>query len=368
MSGAGLATETAIERVAVAAYKIPTDEPESDGTLEWDSTTLVFVEASAGGETGIGFTYADVSAATLIEGKLVDAVRGRDALSPQAAWAAMQEAVRNLGQQALSAMAISAVDIALWDLKARLLGVALADLLGRFHARVPVYGSGGFTSYTNERLAEQLSGWVEQGIPRVKMKVGRDQVADPGRVRAARSAVGPGVELMVDANGAWQRKEALRWMTVFAEELGVTYVEEPVTSDDLEGLRLLRDRGPAGMNVAAGEYGWDLPYFHRMADCVDIQQADVTRCGGITGLLRVDTVCKARTIPFSAHCAPAISAHACCAMETLVHLEYFHDHVRIESMLFDGTLSPVDGYLEPDSSRPGLGLELRRDVAEEYAL
>jgi L-alanine-DL-glutamate epimerase-like enolase superfamily enzyme len=368
MSGTALAAEAAIERVAVSAFRIPTDQPESDGTLEWDSTTLVLVEATAGGETGLGFTYADASAATLIEGKLAELVRGRDALSPQAAWAAMQEAVRNLGRQALSAMAVSAVDVALWDLKARLLGVALADLLGRFHARVPVYGSGGFTSYSNERLAEQLAGWAEGGIPRVKMKVGRDPVADPERVRAARVAVGPGVELMVDANGAWQRKEALRWMERFAEEFAVSYVEEPVTSDDLDGLRLLRDRGPAGMSVAAGEYGWDLPYFHRMADCVDIQQADVTRCGGITGLLRVDAVCKARSIPFSAHCAPAISAHACCAMETLVHLEYFHDHVRIESMLFDGVLSPDGGCLVPDSSRPGLGLELRRDVAEEYAL
>jgi L-alanine-DL-glutamate epimerase-like enolase superfamily enzyme len=368
MSGTAVATETAIERIAVSAYEIPTDAPESDGTLEWDSTTLVLVEAAAAGQTGLGFTYSDVSTARLIESKLADTVKGCDAMAPQAAWASMQEAVRNLGQQAVSAMAISAVDIALWDLKARLLGVALADLLGRFHARVPVYGSGGFTSYSNERLAEQLSGWVEQGIPRVKMKVGRDPVADPGRVRAARSAVGPQVELMVDANGAWQRKEALRWMGVFADEFEVSYVEEPVTSDDLAGLRFLRDRGPAGMNVAAGEYGWDLPYFHRMADCVDIQQADVTRCGGITGFLRVDGVCKARAIPFSAHCAPAISAHACCAMETLVHLEYFHDHTRIESMLFDGTLSPEGGCLEPDSSRPGLGLELRRDAAEEYGL
>src|SRR5690348_3461524 len=137
---AAVATEAAIERIAVSAYEIPTDAPESDGTLEWDSTTLVLVEASAGGETGIGFTYSDASAAKLIDGKLADVVPGRDAMSPQAAWAAMQEAVRNVGQQALSAMAISAVDIALWDLKARLLGVALADLLGRFHARVPVYG------------------------------------------------------------------------------------------------------------------------------------------------------------------------------------------------------------------------------------
>src|SRR4051794_25265553 len=368
MRASAVAAEAAIERVTVSAYEIPTDQPESDGTLEWDSTTLVLVEVAGGGETGLGLTYADASAARLIEGKLADAVRGCDALSPQAAWAGMQDAVRNLGQQALCAMAISAVDIALWDLKARLLGVALADLLGRFHRRVPVYGSGGFTSYSDDRLASQLGAWAADGIPRVKMKVGRDPVADLGRVAAARKAVGPGVELMVDANGAWQRKEALRWMEQLADDFDVTYVEEPVSSDDLDGLRLLRDRGPAGVNVAAGEYGWDLPYFQRMADCVDIQQADVTRCGGITGLLRVDALCKARSIPFSAHCAPAISAHACCAMESLAHLEYFHDHVRIESMLFEGTLDPEGGFLEPDSERSGLGLGLRRDVASEYAL
>ncbi len=364
-----VASQVAVERLAVSAYEVPTDEPESDGTLQWGSTTLVLVEASAGDETGLGFTYADASAAKLIEGKLADVVRGADPMSPQAAWAEMQAAVRNLGQRGIAAMAISAVDVALWDLKARLLGLALADLLGRFHARAPVYGSGGFTSYSNERLASQLAGWARDGgIPRVKMKVGRDPSADLERVRMARNAVGPDVELMVDANGAWQRKEALWWMERLRDELDVTYVEEPVSSDDLEGLRLLRDRGPAGMSVAAGEYGFDLSYFDRMADCVDIQQADVTRCGGITGFLRVDSLCRARSIPFSAHCAPAISTHACCAMETLAHLEYFHDHVRIESLLFDGVLSPEGGALEPDSSRPGLGLELRRHTAEEYAL
>jgi L-alanine-DL-glutamate epimerase-like enolase superfamily enzyme len=365
----GVATKVGVERLSVAAYKVPTDQPESDGTLEWDSTTLVLVRVEAGGETGIGFTYADVAAAKLVDSKLASVVRGWDPLSPQSAWAAMQNAVRNLGAEAIAAMAISAVDIALWDLKARLLGVALADLLGRFHERVPIYGSGGFTSYSNARLAEQLSGWAEQGIPRVKMKLGRDPHADPERLRAARSAIGNGVELMVDANGAYRPKQALAWAGRYAEA-GVTWFEEPVSSDDLEGLRLVRSEGPPGLAVAAGEYGWTLGYFERMlaAEAVDVLQADVTRCGGVTGLLRVDGLCRARSRPFSAHCAPAISAHVCCAMETLVHLEYFHDHVRIESMLFDGVLDPVGGVLEPDPSRPGLGLELKEADAEEYAL
>jgi L-alanine-DL-glutamate epimerase-like enolase superfamily enzyme len=148
----------------------------------------------------------------------------------------------------------------------------------------------------------------------------------------------------------------------------VSYFEEPVSSEDLAGLAALTAGAPPGMSIAAGEYGWDLPYFERMleAHAVHILQADVTRCGGITNLLRVDGLCKGRCLPFSAHCAPAISAHACCAMETLVHLEYFFDHYRIEGMLFEGTLSPTGGHLSPDRERPGLGLELREDVAARY--
>lgn len=358
-----------VERLTCAAYEIPTDEPESDGTLEWESTTMIVVEVEGGGTTGLGYTYADPAVATLIRSKLGDAVVRADALAPPSAWASMQVAIRNVGQPGVGAMAISAVDVALWDLKAKLLGLPLADALPRFHDRVPIYGSGGFTSYSLDRIGEQLGDWVNRGIPRVKIKVGRDPGADPARLDAARQAIGPGVELMVDANGAYSRKEALWW----AERLrdwNVRYLEEPLTSDDLEGLRLVRDRGPAGMAVAAGEYGWDLAYFHRMleAGAVDILQADVTRCGGITSFIRIDGLCKARGIPLSAHCAPAISAHACCAIETLEHLEYFHDHVRIERMLFEEVLEPEDGHLEPDRSRPGLGLELCRDRAREFEL
>jgi L-alanine-DL-glutamate epimerase-like enolase superfamily enzyme len=185
-------------------------------------------------------------------------------------------------------------------------------------------------------------------------------------MRVAREAIGEDVELLVDANGAYARKQALYWAEAFAEE-GISYLEEPVSSEDHEGLRLVRDRGPGGLAIAAGEYEWTLPQLADLAGCVDIMQADVTRCGGITNLLRVDGICKGRQIPFSAHCAPSVSAHACCAMESLLHLEYFHDHVRVEGLLFDGVLDPEDGYLRPDQSRLGLGLELKRTDAERYA-
>jgi L-alanine-DL-glutamate epimerase-like enolase superfamily enzyme len=358
-----------VERVSVSAYTIPTDQPESDGTFEWNATTIVVVEANAGDTCGLGYSYTHEAAAVLIERTLAGVVLGRDAMDVPAAWEAMVHGVRNLGRPGLASTAIAAIDAALWDLKARLLGLPLVTLLGAVREGVPLYGSGGFTSYGVERLQQQLGGWVESGIPRVKMKVGRSPRDDLARVRAAREAIGPDAELFVDANGAYSRKQALAFAETFAA-LGVSWFEEPVSSDDLDGLRLLRDRAPAGMDIAAGEYGYTLPYFHRMLDAgaVDVLQADATRCAGITGFLRVGTLCEARSLPLSAHTAPSLHAHPCCAIAPLRHLEFFHDHVRIERILFDGVLEPVNGAVWPDRSRPGLGLTLKRADAARYAV
>lgn len=356
--------------VEAKAYRIPTDAPESDGTLQWESTILVVVHVRAGDQVGLGYTYADKAAAELISGKLGPAVTGCDALAVTAAWERMTGAVRNLGRSGISAMAISAVDCALWDLKAKLLKLPLVSLLGQVRSAVPVYGSGGFTSYDETTLCDQLAGWVEQGIPRVKMKVGRNPRADRARVAAARRAIGESSELFVDANGAYARKQALTMAGAFAIESGVNWLEEPVSSDDLEGLRLLRDRAPAGLDITAGEYGFYLPYFRRMleAGAVDCIQPDVTRCCGITGFLKVAALGEAHFIPLSAHCAPAQSLHVCCAVRPLRHIEYFHDHVRIEQMLFDGVPQPVGGALRPNLSLPGMGLEFREADARRFVL
>lgn len=364
-----LATHPAVRRLEVGAYTIATDAPESDGTLAWDATTVVVVEALAGDERGLGYAYTDAAAARLIEGTLAPVVEGRDAMAVPGAWLAMVQAVRNAGRPGIASSAIAAVDVALWDLKARLLGLPLATLLGQVRDGVTIYGSGGFTSYDQAHLQEQLAGWAAAGIAMVKMKVGREAHRDPGRVAAARAAIGDGVELFVDANGAYTRTQALGCAERFAQE-GVSWFEEPVSSDDLAGLRLLRDRAPAGMAIAAGEYGYTLEYFRRMleAGAVDVLQADVTRCAGITELLRVGALCAAHETPLSAHTAPSVHAHAGCAIQPLVHVEYFHDHARVERMLFDGVLEPEGGRLVPDLSRPGLGLELRRADAAAHAV
>jgi L-alanine-DL-glutamate epimerase-like enolase superfamily enzyme len=265
-------------------------------------------------------------------------------------------------------MALSAVDAAIWDLKGKLLGLPVATLLGRVRHAAPIYGSGGFCTYGPERVAEQLGGWAAAGMPAVKMKVGRDPRADPARVRAAREAIGA-AGLFVDANGAWSRKQALAVAARLADE-GVAWLEEPVSSDDLEGLRLLRDRGPAGMDVAAGEYGHDVAYFRRMleAGAVDVLQADATRCGGVTGFLRAAAVAQAFGVPLSSHCAPSLHAALLCAAPTGIHCEWFFDHVRIEGLLLEGAPRPAGGTIAPDLSRPGLGLELRREDAERWAV
>jgi len=360
-------SSTNVDTLEVSAYTIPTDLPESDGTLEWDKTTIVIVHAKCGGVSGLGYTYADASTAELISGKLKDVVAGRNAMDVAGSWLAMMQSVRNVGQRGIAAMAISAVDVALWDLKAKLLRLPLVKLLGAVRAAIPVYGSGGFTSYSREQIQKQLSGWTRSGIRMVKMKVGRKPEDDPQRVSAAREAIGPGAELFVDANGAYSRKQALDLAFQF-RDLGVSWFEEPVSSDDLEGLRLLRNQGPPGMAIAAGEYGYYAGYFRRMldAEAVDVLQADATRCGGVTGFLQASALGTAHSMQISAHTAPAIHIHLCCAAPNAVHLEYFHDHVRIENMLFDGVRQPADGQLTPDVSRLGLGLSFERSEAKKY--
>ncbi|WP_128801504.1 MULTISPECIES: enolase C-terminal domain-like protein [unclassified Streptomyces] len=358
-----------LHRPAVSVYTVPTDAPEADGTLAWDSTTMVIAQVSAGEATGLGWTYGSAAVADFVRGHLAPLVEGRDALDIPATHDAMCRSVRNAGRPGIAACAISAVDIALWDLKARLLGLPLARLLGVCRERVPVYGSGGFTSYHDTHMAAQLNGWVHgQHIPRVKIKIGgnwgREVTRDLSRVHAARQVIGSDAELYVDANGAYTRKQAIRVGHALAEQ-GVGWFEEPVSSDDLTGLRLVRDA--LVCDVAAGEYGYDLPYFARMitAGAVDCLQADATRCGGLTEFLRAAALAHAHGLEISAHCAPHVHAAAAASVPNVRHLEWFHDHVRIEDMFFDGALDPTGGMVQPLTG-VGHGLELRTDDVAKY--
>lgn len=360
----------AVREITTAVYVIPTDAPEADGTLAWDATTMVLARASAGTEQGIGWSYAAAAAQSVITDVLAGVVVGRSALDVPGAAEAMTRAVRNIGRPGVVATAISAVDIALWDLKSRLLGCPLTQLLGQAHDSVPVYGSGGFTSYDDGQTREQLAGWVEKDhIPRVKIKIGESWGAredrDLERVALAREVIGPGTELYVDANGGYGVGQAVRVAHRMAES-GVSWFEEPVSSQDLAGLAAVRRQ--VLPDVAAGEYSWSLADSARLiaAGAVDCLQLDVTRCGGVTEFLRGSALAAAHNLQVSGHCAPNLHAHVGAAVPNLRHVEYFHDHQRIERLLFDGALDPDGGALTPDPGQPGLGLSLREHDADHY--
>ena len=342
-----------IDRLDVAAFRIPTDAPESDGTFAWDSTTLVVVEVEAGGVRGCGYSYADLATATLVRDSLRDLVVGRDAMAVPAVWAALVAKVRNVGRRGIASMAISAVDNALWDLKARLLDLPLVTLLGAVRDRVAVYGSGGFTSYDTGRLESQLGGWVEAGIRRVKMKVGRARLAeDIERVRAMRAHLGAGFPLMVDANMRWSVDEAIRAARALREADPV-WLEEPTIPDDVPGhARIVRE---GGLPIAAGENLHTLYEFRALiaAGGVTFPEPDVTNCGGITAFLKICHLAEAFNLPVTSHGAHDVTVHLLAAVSNRSYLEahgFGLDRYIAEPLRIDGGAA-----VAPD--RPGHGVE-----------
>jgi len=353
-------TPPVVERVDWQVRNFPTPEPEADGTLEWSATTAVVVQLESRGCVGVGWTYSSPAAAAVVEHHLAGVVRGRPVPDVEAGWQAMHRAGRNLGTRGLFLQAMSAVDVAWWDLKAQVLGVPLPDLLGRCRDTVPIYGSGGFTTMTDDQLAAQVSQWSELGCRAMKIKIGeswgRCVERDLARVERLRGLAGDEVVLMVDANGAYSLGQALR-VGQRLDELGVEWFEEPVTSDDVDGLSWLRDR--LRCDVAAGEYVSEVDDLRALVPAVDCVQLDATRCGGYTGFLRGAFVAAASHREVSAHCAPALHAPVAAAVPNLRHVEYFADHARLEPSLLEGIAPVHDGALVPVHDRPGAGWTLR---------
>ena len=363
-----MGSDTRIRKAEFHICTVPTDAPEADGTFEWNSTTLVLVELFAGDKVGLGYTYGSSVIESFAKHLFATCLLGQSSFDITRLNRRMARAVRNDGRRGIAAMAISMLDASLWDLKARLLGCSLSQLLGKARDQALVYGSGGFTSYSSKQLRRQLAGWAEAGIGMVKMKVGSTPSADHERVKTARDSIGEDVELFVDANGAYGARQALRMAEIFREQR-VSWFEEPVSSDHLDQMRFVRERTPAGMEVAAGEYGYNMFDFRQMleAQAVDVLQADATRCGGFTGFLCAAAIAASFGKPISAHCAPSLHMHLGCAIRNFRHLEYFHDHVRIERMLFDGFVEQKNGQMKPDDSQSGLGLTFKRKDALRYA-
>ncbi|MBV9593381.1 MAG: mandelate racemase, partial [Actinobacteria bacterium] len=332
--------------------------PEADGTLQWGATIAVTVKLGCGEVTGLGWTYSSPAAAAVITHHLSDVVSGRPVADVSAGHEAMRRACRNFGTKGLVAQAISAVDVAWWDLRARMNDQSVTAALGRCRDAVPVYGSGGFTTMTDDQLAEQVAGWTAAGCRAMKIKIGESwgSAIDRDRSRVEMLArLAPGAELMVDANGGYDVGVAAR-VGAFLDELGVTWFEEPVSSDDIGGLAQLRPQ--LRCDVAAGEYASDLSEVRTLVDVVDCLQLDVTRCGGFTGWLAAAAVARAKNLAVSGHCAPALHAYVGGAVPHLRHVEWFADHARLEPLLFDGIPPVRDGALQVRSDVLGHGMTI----------
>ncbi|HEY7052524.1 MAG TPA: enolase C-terminal domain-like protein [Mycobacterium sp.] len=354
-----------IERVDVDVYRFDTEEPEADGTLQWDATTAVVTHVHSGGATGLGWTYSSSAAAAVIRDELTKVLIGRDPFDGRGAWDAMHRHCRNFGTRGLVMQALSAVDVALWDLKARLCEKPLTELLGQARSAAPIYGSGGFTTLNEDQLAEQVESWRGDGCKSMKIKIGESWGAnmprDLARVNQLRELAGDDVELMVDANGGYSLAQARR-AGAMLDDLGVVWFEEPVSSDDLEGLRVVR--GAVRCDVAAGEYVADVYDARHLAPVVDCLQLDATRCGGYTGWLAGAAIAASHNLQVSAHCAPALHAPVATCITNLRHMEYFIDHTRLEPKLLDGLAQAADGVLTPNTDRPGHGMAIAATAAE----
>lgn len=370
MRGSAPVMTGTITGCSTAVYTVPTPAPEADGTAQWSATTVVVVHLTAEGEQGLGWSYTEPSAATVVADVLAPLLEGAHADDIQALRHRMLVAVRNAGATGVVASALSAVDVALWDLKARRLGVPLTRLLGRARTSAPIYGSGGFTGYDEATTVAELEHWLRLGANAVKIKIGEafgsNVERDLARVDLARRTIGNTVQLFVDANGGYSVGQAVR-VEHRLRSRDVRWFEEPVSCDDPSRLADVRRR--ATIDIAAGEYVWRRSDAEALlaADAVDCLQLDVTRCGGYSGFLEVAAMAAGRGLEVSVHCGPHIAVPVALAIPNLRHVEYFVDHERTDCALFDGLPEVVDGALVPGAETSGHAMQLRAD-AERFRL
>ncbi|NQW16038.1 MAG: mandelate racemase/muconate lactonizing enzyme family protein [Chloroflexi bacterium] len=345
---------------------IPTPPAGAKGS----SSLFVHIKTDAGFE-GLGTAAGLKATRSVIQDNLKDLLVGQDPFNIEKIWNDMFWRVRGYGRKGIAFQAVSAIDIALWDLKAKALGLPLYRLLGPFTDTVPVYGSGGWTNYSEDELVEEQMSYVNRGIPRVKMKVGKDfghsEREDLQRLDAVRTAVGDDVEIFVDANNGYYAKQAIR-MAVEFEDYGVGWFEEPVLADDIAGLAAVASS--TTIPVATGEHEYTKFGFKDLitAGGVDIVQPDIGRVGGVTEWMKVAHMAHAFNLPVAPHAFQLIHLHTACATPNLKVVEYLGSVESNDELWYTEFPKPVNGMWSPYPDRPGLGLELDPDVVKNNSI
>lgn len=344
----------------------------SDSTRRVETIGFAVVEVTTdAGIRGIGVTYHEVGGEAIRE-FVKYAVRprliGRSPFETEALFEENSHYMRGVGRKGLAFCAYSAVDIALWDIKGKALGLPLYRLLGGGDPNVPIYASGGWTSYSTEELVAEAKNMVARGYKKIKLKVGVDGGRNPSedvrRVAAVREAIGPDVGFMLDANNVWRAAAAVQFANR-VREYNIEFFEEPVFADDIPGLAEFK-RG-TDIPLATGEHEYTR-YGARdllLGNAADIIQCDVTRVGGYTEMLRVIAMAQAWNKGFAPHGMEHMHMHLVAAASNGMYLERLFMFEEVVRNVYKNAPEPVNGILTiPD--KPGLGLELNEDYLREY--
>ena len=323
------------------------------------------------GTEGLGVGEASPGARGVVESGLRDLLLDRDPFDIERLWSDMFWRARRFGRAGIGLHALSAVDIGLWDLKAKALGLPLYKLLGPFTDTVPVYGSGGWANLNTADLTANMTAFVEQGVKRVKMKVGKDfgrsEREDIERVAAVREAVGDNVALYIDANSAYYPKQAIYMAEEFAR-YQVGWFEEPVLADDVDGLAEVRRAIP--IPVATGENEYTKHGFRQLitGGGVDIVQPDVGHVGGVTEWMKVAQLAHAFNLPVAPHAMEVVHLHLACATPNLKVVESLDIEAQTDRVWYTEVPQQEDGMLSPFPDKPGLGLELDPYAVEKWSV
>lgn len=359
----------ALEHVATAHYHLPREVwwsvPIEDHTLAIDAIDVVTCEVRAkSGLSGFGYTYTLTHGGSAVHTLLADEfaphILGRTIDRPEPIWDELWSRSLRYGRGGVASVALAAADVALWDILSKDAGIPLYRYLGAFRDSVPVYGSSIDLGYGLDQLLDTVGEWVDRGFGAVKVKVGRSLPEDLKRLTAVRNAIGPDIELMVDANNGWDLAEAGRRIAAM-QPFDLSWVEEPLVPDDVSGHASLQLQ--SGMAIAAGETLFSVADFQRylVAGAIRYVQTDVGRVGGITPWIAVAQLAAIHHVPVAPHFMHDLHVHLLCAIPNSYRLEY----LPLLDAIMEHPLTVTGGHASPREA-PGHGIGLKLDVIEPY--
>lgn len=350
-----------IESVETELYHVPLSQPMEDAIhgVQRDFSLIVVKLGTDEGATGMGYTYSvgqvgGTSICSLIKDNLVHILIGKDPRRIEALWQRIWWALHYVGRSGIAVFALSAVDVALWDLKSRLAGEPMWRFLGGHDNKVEAYGGGIDFDMTIDQLLMQTQGFLDTGLRAVKIKIGRDSLAQEcERIAAVRDLLGPDKKLMVDVNMKWSVEKALRAVRAF-EPYDLYWIEEPTIPDDIEGNRRIESEGQ--IPVATGENLHSIYEFRQMiADAgVSFPDCDLSNVGGISSFIKVAHIAEAHNRNLTSHGIQEmhVSCLAAIPNASLLEIHAF----RLDDFLVH-PLKIEDGYAYA-SDRPGHGVEI----------